>query len=436
MWTELNDELRKQIQEQDPEYVGDPIFELHPAQLYGFMEAVWEMWRRLDEGSLAHSPGLPSPTAAKATVVAFGNVTTTVETDDIRPKFSDVILDLLQSRDSALGPKPDRLQLDVKRAATEVLRQMLRPPATGKPIRTPWLHLMYAYLIENTRAYEILSKVVQGALTGEPFGTLSDTSFRWLRLTEDLFHRDGPSSLVTSITSWLRPDIRATRRNAYHRMFGIDLNPCTADDADYPYVKAAAANTRFVPTLQDLLRELWRGFINSRNQSGPNTTDDGNIREQIRNLKTMMTARRLSSGSARSRANLARVEFVAGATEEWFHLTVNADTSIVTDLNANGDEPEDRLRNLGERVKLPFHGKSRSFFQLAHLVDQDRPTGSLPQFLREIEEGEWDPEGRTGELYNPTIAGNVASRTIDIVNHWSIATGVDLKSVPVAAQSR
>jgi hypothetical protein len=79
-------------------------------------------------------------------------------------------------------------------------------------------------------------------------------------------------------------------------------------------------------------------------------------------------------------------------------------------------------------VKLPAHGRSRSFFQLAD---------TLPGLLREIEEGDWEESVRpTAELYDETVAGNVAARTTEIVNHWSIATGVDLKAVPVAAALR
>jgi hypothetical protein len=429
MFRELNDQLKKQI----PTFQGDPIFELHPAQLYGWLEAVWEMWRRLDEQSLQTPPGYSpamSDTAAKAVVVALGTVDRRPPKGDgpAAPVISDPILALLRSRDPQIGrlsPGP-RLPLDVENAARAVLEQLFQPKSR-RLVTTPWLQLMYAYLIENTRAFEIFAKVLQGSLTDEPFGTLTDVSFRFLRITEDLFFREGPASLVSSITSWLRPDIRGTRRNAYQRMFGIDLNHGANDGGAYPYVKAQVANGDFVRTFQDLLRELWRGFINAHNTSGPRTTDEANIRELLKKLRTMMTARRLSNGSAgQSRANLAREEFVAVATMEWFELALRSDTPIVVDLKASGDLREERLRQLGDRVKLPAHGRSRSFFQLAD---------TLPGFLREIEEGEWEDNTvrPTAQLYDETVANNVAARTTEMVNHWSIASGVELKAVPVAA---
>ncbi len=426
MFRELNQQLKTQI----PSFAGDPILELHPAQLYGWLEAVWEMWRRLDEGSVTTPAAKPSDTSAKAVVVALGTVDRKSPSRDggVVPVITDPILALLRSRDPGLGPLAPgpRLPLDVEAAARAVLEKMFQAGGQRHAV-TPWLHLKYAYLVENTRIFEILCKILQGCLTDEPFGTLSDRSFRWMRITEDLFFREGPASLVTSITSWLRPDARATRRNAYQRMFGIDLNHGATDGGPYPYVKAQAANSDFVRTLQDLLRELWRGFINARNTSGPRTTDDANILELLVKLRTMMTARRLSgSVGGQSRANLAREEFVAVATLEWFEMVVDTDTPIVVDLKASGDQPEDRLRQLGERVKLPSHSRSRSFFQLA---------SRLPKLLREIEEGDWQVRP-IAELYDPTVANSEAARTTEIVNHWSIATGVDLKSIPVATEPR
>lgn len=424
MFRELNAQLKKQV----PTFPGDPIFELHPAQLYGWLEAVWETWRRLGESSLPVPPapiGL-SDTSARAVVVGLG----AVSRDDIDGRgifLSDPILALLHARDSGLFLSPtSRLDLDVEAAAVTVLGEMFRPSPRGL-VPTPWLHLMYAYLVENTRAFEIFTRVLEGSLTDEPFGTMSDPSFRWLRLTEDLFFRDGVSSLVTSITSAVRRDNRGTRCNAYHRMLGIDLNHGASDGGAYPYVKAQAANVDFVRSLQELLRELWRGFINVSNTSGPRTTDDANIQELIVKLRTMMTERRLSGAAGgQGRANLAREEFVAVATMEWFEMALDSDIPIVADLKASGDQPEDRLRKLGERVKLPSHGRSRNFFQLAR---------RLPRLLREIEDKDWEVRP-VAELYNPNAPNNQASRTTEIVNHWSIATGVDLKSVPVAAESR
>jgi hypothetical protein len=426
MFRELNQQLKTQI----PSYAGEPIFELHPAQLYGYMEAVWETWRRLDEGSLTSPPGSSSPTGAKAVVVALGTADRRAHGREgpPLPHLSEPIIALLRARDTGLGsliPGP-RPALDVEAAVRVVLEKLFQPGAQ-KHVVTPWLHLIYAYLIENTRLLDILGRVIQQSLTDEAFGTLSDRSFRWMRVTEDLFFRDGPSSLIPSITSALRRDVGATRRNAYWRFFGMDLNHGAEDGGAYPYLKAQVANTDFVRTLQDLLRELWRGFVNAGNSSGPKPTDDANISELLAKLKTMLIARRLSTtGGAQSRANLAREEFVAVTTLEWFAMAVDSDTPIVLDLKASGEQPEDRAKLLGDRAKVAAHGRSRNFFQLA---------ARLPSLLREIEEGDWDVRP-VAELYDPARANNTSERTTLIVNHWSLATGVDLKSIPVAPGPR
>ena len=44
-----------------------------------------------------------------------------------------------------------------------------------------WDHLIYAYMIENTRIYEVFSRVVEEYMHGEKLGVPSEESQRWLR---------------------------------------------------------------------------------------------------------------------------------------------------------------------------------------------------------------------------------------------------------------
>ena len=87
-----------------------------------------------------------------------------------------------------------------------------------------WHHLIYAYMIEQTRVFEIFDRVLFHYLHGEQLPPATGGGQRWLRATEDLLFRDAPSFQIYAVTSWLRPDIRASRRNAYWRLFGIDLD--------------------------------------------------------------------------------------------------------------------------------------------------------------------------------------------------------------------
>jgi hypothetical protein len=432
MFIELN-AILKEIMKNPP--VADPVFELHPLQISGYLEAIWEAWRKIDEEVIAAGdrtafadPGVARDASARAVVPALGTVGwSSSDPDGFELHIGAALEAVLKARDPLLGSGGSRAPLDVHGAVRQLLNRKLTSKTSGGRVHVgvPWSHLMYAYLIENTRIYEIFERVLREALFDENLGALSDVTFRFVRTTEDLFFRPGNSSLIASITSSIRPDARATRRNAYQRMFGIDLNHGGADGGPYDYPRATAANSEFVRMLQELLRELWRASINARNSSGPNTTDPDAIRELVSKLRIMMNERRLSENG---RANLAREEFVAVATMGWFHLAVASDNDVVDDLRARSDQREDRLRKIGERVKLPAHGKSRSFFALSD---------DLPPFLREIEEGLWDGSGaNVNLLFDPEAAGSVALRTLRIVNHWSIATGVDLKSVPVTAGAR
>src|SRR5215208_251659 len=281
-------------------------------------------------------------------------------------------------------------------------------------------HLIYAYMIENTRIYEIFRRVLHEYLHGERLETPSEETQRWLRVTEELFYRDTPPFFAFQLTSHIRPDIRATRRNAYYRMFGMDLNHGTDNGSLYPYERAAASNRDFVPTFEAFLREVWRGIINARNQIGPNTTDDAAIADLAGRLSHMLKDRR-------ENGNLSREEFFFVATMSWFHLTVEFDSPIVKDLKANGSNPAERLRAIGERVGLPAHGRAHDLFNLAD---------PMSRLLIAIESGSLSNVANVPVLYTggppplppPTPLRNDIQT---IITNWASATGRNMKAKPV-----
>ncbi|CAN5916785.1 hypothetical protein BH11MYX4_BH11MYX4_11130 [soil metagenome] len=398
-----------------------PLFALHPVQILTWVDAVWETWRvaqhPVSKVPDAHFAGLSKVDVVftPATPTAPLNVTVT---------FSEALLRGLEAVVTA-PMKPGA----VAEAAKTVLETQLKSSVTlsngaaSVSFQPPfWKHLIYAYMIENTHAVEIMERVLATALTDETLGPLAPDAQQWLRATEDLFFRDGPTSLVSSITSWLRPDIRATRRNAYFRMFAMDLNHAKPDGTPYPYVKATVANVQFVRVLQDLLRELWRGYTNAANQLGPNTTDDSAIGELIDQLQTMLSSRRLSDGGGYG--NLAREELVSVAMMSWFELSVAQASPIVGALKAGADTREDQLRKIGERAGLPAHAKSRSFFLLAD---------NLPALLTSIEMGFYDSNNRANLPALYKTSGPVRDSVLAIINQWTIATGVNLKDLPASA---
>lgn len=277
-----------------------------------------------------------------------------------------------------------------------------------------WPHLLYAYLIENTRVYEILNRVIYEFRHGERLGSPgSKESQQWLLNTEQLFYKDPPSFLIPTLTSYVRPDLRSTRRNAYYRMFGMDLNHGTEDNRPYPYDRPEAANKEFVNTFEELLKEVWVGMENVKNTSGSRPIDRGAISDLSTRLQGMLALRRHSG-------NLSREEFYASATMSWLHLTLLHNSVVVSDLRANAETPDQRLRTIAARVGMPAHAKSYHFFQLADCASV---------VLYTIEAGicKNNPEW----LYDPDAIGGgteLVKAMEAMITHWSLATGRDMKA--------
>ena len=90
-----------------------------------------------------------------------------------------------------------------------------------RPLR--WDHLIYAYMIENTRVYEIFRRVCTN-IAMERSSALQSMRIRSIVARhEELFYSVCPF-LITNVSSHIRSDLRANRRNAYQRMFGMELN--------------------------------------------------------------------------------------------------------------------------------------------------------------------------------------------------------------------
>jgi hypothetical protein len=308
---------------------------------------------------------------------------------------------------------------------SEPLRCILvehRADSPPRPREFRWDHLIYAYMIENTRVYEIFRRVVHEFVYGEKLGVLNEGTQKWLRNTEELFFKDGAPFFIGSVQSHIRPDLRANRRNPYHRMFAMELNHGTDDGKPYPYVRAEAANNEFVATFEEFLREVWVGMIYVNATSTSRPTDSSKIATLASKLKNMLMSRRQNG-------NLSREEFSAVSAMAWFHLALEykngADSSpIVVDLRAHASGTEQRLFKVAERVGLPAHGLSKHFFDIAD---------SISRILIQIETGTYDEAEAVPALFTPATGGNTpetAMRTI--ITHWTAITGRDVKASKVA----
>jgi hypothetical protein len=286
----------------------------------------------------------------------------------------------------------------------------------GSAVRGVWWdHLIYAYMIENTRIYEIFRRVVHEFLHGEKLGSPTEETQLWLRSTEELFYRDPPPFSITTVSSHIRPDLRATRRNAYLRMFGMELNHGADDNTPYTYVRPEAANNEFVSTFEELLREVWIGHVH-RDTTGPKPTDDAKIAELAHRLHDMLMTRRQFG-------NLSREEFFSVATMSWFHMTVENNLPIILDLRATATSPEQKLFRIASMVGLPAHGLSRSYFEIAEAIST---------VLIAIETGSFNTTAAAPEFYHPQSNNLLPDLMNTIITNWTAITGRNMKAARVS----
>ncbi len=367
------------------------LFKCHPSELTALLEVAWR--------SRAHLPAAELGRPAHRS--------------DISP-LPDFWLDALRAS-GGIEPPPGNSDPDKPSPTGTTLEFALNPSEDPRQRRTVlWDQLIYAYMIENTRVYEIFRRVLHEFLHGEKLGVPNDDAQHWLRNTEELFYRDRHPFSITAIGSDLRHDAAAYRRNLYQRMFGMDLNHGTDNNQPYPYIKADAANTEFPSTFEEFLREVWVGIVNVKNESGPNPTDDSKIGELAEKLHDMLTSRREGG-------NLSREEFTYVSMMSWFHLTLEFDKSpIIVSLRAEAANAEQRLFKVAQRVGLPAHGLSKSYFDIADPISR---------VLILIETGVYNTTEAAPAFYRP---GSLQTTMKTIITHWSIITGRDIKAGKVS----
>jgi hypothetical protein len=300
-------------------------------------------------------------------------------------------------------------------------------PAWGHNQRTnivsgAWDHLLYAYLVESTGVFEILAEVVRRYVVGESLPTPTIETMAWVRATEELFFRDPPLFRIGGLTSQLRPNARINRRSDYWRMFALDLpHPAPGIDGQpWKQGPATVVNSRFLELWNELLRQVWLGIENDRNQNGTNPTDDNYIGYLCQTIGEMLRLRRRGG-------MLSREEFSDVCMMNWFHLTVLYDDALVRDLSANAGDargnPADRLAAIGARVGVAPSRQARELFELANVVSP---------LMWAIEVSIFDTPSAARLLYHssgvstPNAAADTMNRIIDL---WQSATGQNVKDL-------
>jgi len=306
-----------------------------------------------------------------------------------------------------ISPENARLPVAWPPQMTARIRQEFGVPPFPVP-QPVWDHLIYAYLIENTRIFDIFAKVMEISCSCEDLGTLSPQSQMFLHTTHALIFTDPPSTTVWNVTGRACPDEISQRMATYWSMFGIELNHATEIAAKHQYAKSAGANVDFIETFETLASMVWRGIVNVNNFVGPNDTDNQAIVSAARRLFCMFAARRQD-------CNYVRREFRAVAVMSWLHLAVSFDSPIVMDLGAQAGCVEERLYRIARRVGVTAHPRSQALFALAQ---------PFSQLLRSIENPGFDAR----DLYRIQV-GRDLSETV--IGNYSIALGRDAKALPV-----
>lgn len=305
----------------------------------------------------------------------------------------DLLLHLEQVWDAFDPWKPDPRPAGPARRARWATGAFARFEPDANPA---WNHLAYGFMLENTRAVQILQRVVRHYRLGESLGTPSMATQRWLDAAEVILGGETAPMAPWAPARFPARDPEAIRRNAYWRLFGMDLAFGAEDNGPLAYEKAEQHNADFVPLFEELLRRI------SRSLSSPDP-DGGAMARASGQLRDRLLARRQAR-------QLAREELAAATVLGWVDLTLRTNTSLVKDLHADADSPADRLRMIGERVGLPAHVKAAPLFALAP---------ELSAFLRMLESGTLAEESMSGIRPDSTLA-QTSRRVID---YWSAATG-------------
>ena len=301
----------------------------------------------------------------------------------------------------------------------------------------PPYHLIYAYLVENTRCAQIFERLLTVYMQDEKLNKATPSqdlniqrAFQWMVNTENLFFKYLANTSYRNIISQVRKSPDATRRNAYYRMFGMDLAfGDIGSNGPVDFYKAEFNNQPFIVLFEKFLTEIWQAYTNARNQVGQNTTDMFIIVDTAQKIQEMLMARRTTETNFNNYRyfNLSKEEYASVVMMSWIYEVLSYDSPIVSFLRCNGNTPGERLINIGNRIGLPAHSKSEG------LLDIAPPMNTL---LRRIEFGDFNVEAEMRtiiESQTPASTATAAQRQalndlLLIINNWEKATGHRIKN--------
>lgn len=294
----------------------------------------------------------------------------------------------------------------------------------------PPYHLIYAYLVENTRISQIFEKLIFLMMHDEKLGKPTPVPFQWIVNTENLFFKDLPASSYRNIRSMVRLYPDATRRNAYFRLFGMDLAFGDIEtNGPVNFFKAQFNNQPFIVLFESFLSEIWQAYTNVKNEVGPNTTDMFHIVDTAQKIREMLMSRRTNESTFDNYRyfNLSKEEYAAVVMMSWLFEIISYNSPVVTFLGCDGNTPGERLHNIGKKVGIPAHSKSEG------LLDIAPPMNTL---LRRIELGDYSRETTVTDIITSQSKSlpqgdpnrNALNDLLLIINNWEKATGHKIKN--------
>jgi hypothetical protein len=339
----------------------------------------------------------------------------------------DFIEDSIQKHwaDLVLGRNYQTLPADIYQNFRDNLGQLLPP-----------YHLIYSYLVENTRIAQIFEKLIYIYVHDEKLSKATTPqnrlAFQWILNTETLFYSNLKNTNLRNINSQIRTHPEMTRRNAYFRLFGMELAFSeSANREPINYHKSEFNNRPFIILFEKFLTEVWQAYTNARNQVGQNSTDLFIIVDTAQKLQELLMARRTTETNFNNYRyfNLSKEEFSSVLMMSWLYEVISYDSPLIQFLRCNGGTPGERLINIGNKVGLSAHGKSEG------LLDIAPPMNTL---LRRIEIGDYSQQNinQVRDIIESQVPGRPLVQTnVDalndlllVINNWEKATGHRIKN--------
>lgn len=302
-------------------------------------------------------------------------------------------------------------------------------------------HLIYAYLLENTRMFQIFDKLITMFQQDEKLSIVPSGApvniHRLMSNTEQLFYKDFSSnSINANIVSSLRPSSESTRRNAYHRLLGLGLNwNDYKTNTPITFHKAEFSNKSLIAKMEMFLKGFWDAYTNASNTAGVNNTDMHSLEMHVKDLRLQLMSRRSDEATFNpvnyNKYHLSHEEFSSVIFASWLKFLVTPKSPLADYLNCTANTHGGVLAGIGSRVGLAAHSKADALFDLAD---------DMAYFMRSIELGFFETGTVLVDIVKADATNNVSYQPIlkkflNIINNWEIATGRSMKDTIVVNRS-